>query len=126
MFGPQDQVFTGIDGNPVSLEGQLRSLDTKMTAALEETRGTRAAVSSLFATEFEDPSEPGKFYKFADFVVWGATNAKLAAGNSGKPVQSIDPVLLAEAMAQASTSVTAEKVAELLQVNVTTKEGAPA
>lgn len=111
------------DGNETSVEKVLISLDTKLSASLQELREarqeqlqTKAAVSGLLATEFEDPSEPGKFYKFADFVVWGATNAKAAAGAAGKQGE-LDPKLLAEAFAVASTGVTAEKVAELLQAN---------
>lgn len=128
-----------MDGNPTSVEKLLNSLDAKVTTSLQEVREarqeqlrTQAAVSGLLATEFEDPSEPGKFYKFADFVVWGATNAKIAAGAAGREPQSIDPEILAEAFAQASAGLTAgkvaEKVAELIQVNTAVtvkKEGTP-
>lgn len=107
----QDQVFTAIDGSKVSLEQLLNSLDRKLTAQA-------AAISGILAAKIPDPSDPGKSYSIADYIVWGATNAKAAAGSSGVAAGNTSPEALAKAITDGAARVDAQALADQLQINV--------
>lgn len=106
-----DKVFKAIDGNIVDLETLLNSIDSKTSEAL-------AAVRALLSVELPDPTDPGKTYPLATWIVWGATNAKLAAGASATAASNTGPAALAEAITDAQTGATAQAVADLLAVTV--------
>lgn len=110
-----DRVFDAIDGSKVTLNELLNSIDRKSTAALQ-------AVAGILATRIPDPTDPKKSYSIADYIVWAATNAKVAAGSAGKAAQNTSAEALAAAVSEAQSSVTAKSVAKQLQVNITTKE----
>jgi hypothetical protein len=68
--------------------------------------------------QIPDPSEPGKTYSVADYIVWGATNAKLAAGSSAVAAGNTDPAMLARAVSEAQAGATAQAIADRLTVTV--------
>lgn len=123
MFTPQDRVFTAIDGNKASLETVLNSIDTKTTNSLKAATAALQAVGGILATRIPDPTDPKKSYTIADYIVWSATNAKVAAGNAAKAMQNTAPEALAAAVSEAQSSVTAADIADQLQVNINVKGG---
>lgn len=107
-----DKVFWPIEGGEkVSLNELLNSIDRKSSAAL-------AAISGLLSVQLPDPSEPGKTYSLADFVVWSATNAKIAAGAAGVAASNTSPAVIAAAVADGAASVDAQAIADKLQVSL--------
>lgn len=129
MFGPQEKVFTAIDGAPASLEDLLRSLDSKISdakvdakAARDEATAAKNLAGGLLNTRFTDPTDPEKSYTVAEFIVWGATNAKHAAGASAQALHNISPEVLAAALGAAQANVSAADVAALLDVSVSLKK----
>lgn len=110
-----DKVFWPIEGSEkVSLNELLNSIDRKASAAL-------AAIGGMLAVQLPDPSEPGKTYSVADFIVWSATNAKVAAGSAAVAASNTDPAALGKAVAAAAGAITAEDVAAQLVVTVKPK-----
>ena len=110
-----DKVFWPIEGSEkVSLNELLNSIDRKATAAL-------SAITGLLSVQLPDPTDPGKTYSVADFIVWSATNAKISAGAAGVAASNTDPTALARAVTEGAASVDAQAIADKLTVTV--KEG---
>ena len=107
-----DKVFFHLDGGPkVSLNEFLNDL-------VREARSARAATQALLSVQLPDPSEPGATYSLADYIVWGATNAKHAAGAAGVAAGNTSPEALAKAVTDAQGGATAQAIAAQLQISV--------
>lgn len=122
-----DRVFDDITGSKVSLNELLNSIDRKqdqqgtvlvqLATALEQNMKLTAGI---LTTRIADPSDPKKSYTIADYIVGGATNAKYAAGNSGKALENTAPEALAKAVREGAAAVSASDIAD--QLSITIKE----
>lgn len=125
-----DKVFDAIDGSKVSLNELLNSIDRKqdqqgkvlvqLAGALEQNMKLTAGI---LTTRIADPSDPKKTYTIADYIVGGATNAKYAAGNSGKALENTSPEALAKAVREGAAAVSASDIADQLSITIK-QEGA--
>ncbi|MDP9185214.1 MAG: hypothetical protein M3O29_06060 [Actinomycetota bacterium] len=107
-----DEVFYHLDG------GEKISLNAFLNDIIREARSAAAAAHALLSVQLPDPSEPGKTYTLADYIVWGATNAKNAAGAAGVAAGNTSPEALAKAVSEAQTGATAQAIADQLQISV--------
>lgn len=98
----EDITITAINGAKVSLADVVNSIDAKLTG--------------LLSTELADPDDPKTSYPLATWIVWGATNAKHAAGNAATAAQRTDPTTLARTVHDAAANLVAGDLAAHLQV----------
>lgn len=107
MPGFSENVIHDQDGNRTSVEKVLNSIDRKQDQQGKVLSQLVSLTGSILATRLPDPSDPKQSYSIADYIVWGATNAKTAAGSAAQSTRNTSPAALAAALAAAITATDA-------------------